>query len=192
MSTATTAVRVLDGVEIPAAGTWEIDPSHSNVGFIVRHLVVSKVRGQFATFAGAITVGQTPEQSSVSVTIDAASVNTRDERRDGHLRSPDFFDVEKHPEWTFDSTGFVQTGPASFDLPGNLTIHGITKPVTLKATFDGLVGDPWGGTRAAFTATTEIDREAFDLTWNQALEAGGVMVGKTVKIELEIQAVLKA
>lgn len=192
MSTATTAVRVLDGVEIPAAGTWEIDPSHSNVGFIVRHLVVSKVRGQFATFAGAITVGQTPEQSSVSVTIDAASVNTRDERRDGHLRSPDFFDVEKHPEWTFDSTGFVQTGPTSFDLPGNLTIHGITKPVTLKATFDGLVGDPWGGTRAAFTATTEIDREAFDLTWNQALEAGGVMVGKTVKIELEIQAVLKA
>lgn len=192
MSTATTAVRVLDGVEIPAAGTWEIDPSHSNVGFIVRHLVVSKVRGQFATFAGTITVGQTPEQSSVSVTIDAASVNTRDERRDGHLRSPDFFDVEKHPEWTFDSTGFVQTGPTSFDLPGNLTIHGITKPVTLKATFDGLVGDPWGGTRAAFTATTEIDREAFDLTWNQALEAGGVMVGKTVKIELEIQAVLKA
>lgn len=192
MSTATTAVRVLDGVEIPAAGTWEIDPSHSNVGFIVRHLVVSKVRGQFATFAGTITVGRTPEQSSVSVTIDAASVNTRDERRDGHLRSPDFFDVEKHPQWTFDSTGFVRTGPTSFDLPGNLTIHGITKPVTLKATFDGLVGDPWGGTRAAFTATTEIDRETFDLTWNQALEAGGVMVGKTVKIELEIQAVLKA
>lgn len=192
MSTAAITPRVLDGVEIPAAGTWEIDPSHSNVGFIVRHLVVSKVRGQFANFAGTITVGQTPEESSVNVTIDANSVNTRDERRDGHLRSPDFFDVERYPEWTYESTGFTQTGPTSFDLAGNLTIHGITQPVTLKATFDGLVGDPWGGTRAAFTATTEIDREAFGLTWNQALEAGGVMVGKTVKIELEIQAVLKA
>lgn len=191
MSTTSIATRTLDGVQIPVAGTWEIDPSHSDVGFVVRHLVVSKVRGLFSSFAGAITVGETPEASSVSVTIDAASVNTRDERRDGHLRSPDFFDVENHPVWTFDSTGFVQTGPTTFDLPGNLTIRGVTKPVTLKTEFGGLTGDPWGGTRAAFTATTELDREAFGLTWNQALEAGGVMVGKTVKIELEIQAVLK-
>ena len=193
MSLITTAAsRTLDGVEIPGSGTWDIDASHTTVGFVARHLMVAKVRGRFGSFPGSAQIADQPEQSSVRVEIEAASVDTHDDGRDTHLRSADFFDVETHPQITFVSTGFTQTGTTSFDLPGELTIRGVTRPVVLKAEFDGLAGDPWGGTRAAFTAATEIDREDFGLTWNKALESGGVLVGKTIKIEIDAELARKA
>ncbi len=184
--------RNLEGVDVPAPGIWEIDPSHSVAGFSVRHLMVAKVRGRFGSFAGTIHVAEQPEDSYADVTIDAASIDTADEKRDAHLRSPDFFDVENHPTLHFRSTGFRRTGTTTFELPGELTIRGVTRPVTLDVEYSGITPDLWGGTRAAFTATTEIDREAWGLTWNQTLETGGVLVGKTVKIELEVQAAHKS
>lgn len=185
------AGRSLDEVEIPVAGTWEIDPSHSVVGFSVRHLMVAKVRGRFGSFAGTLDIAERPEDSSVAVTIDTASIDTRDEKRDAHLRSPDFFDAEQYPTLSFRSSGFLQTGATSFELPGELTIRGVARPVTLAVDYEGLTPDPWGNTRAVFSAKTEIDREDWGLTWNMALESGGVLVGKSVKIELEIEAVYK-
>jgi polyisoprenoid-binding protein YceI len=185
----TLQVRTLDGVEIPEAGTWEIDGAHSLVGFTVRHLMIAKVRGAFTRFSGSIEIGEDALASSVDVRIDAASIDTNEQGRDEHLRSPDFFDVEKHPEWRFVATGVRKTGARTFDLDGTLTIRDVTRPVTLHAEYNGVAADPWGGRRAAFTASTEIDREEFGLTWNQALEAGGVLVGKVVKIQLEIEAV---
>lgn len=184
--------RTLDGVEIPAAGSWEIDATHSQVGFTVRHLMIAKVRGRFAGFAGTIEVGDDPLASSVEVRIDASSITTSEDKRDAHLRSADFFDVESHPELVFRGTTVRKTGKRTFALDGTLTIKDVTKPVTLEAELDGIGADPWGGERVAFTARTEIDREEFGLTWNQALETGGVLVGKTVKIELEVEAVKKA
>lgn len=186
-----TAARTLDGIQIPAAGTWEIDPTHTTVEFIARHLLVSKVRGRFGSFSGSVIVADQPHQSSVSVAIDANSIDTGNADRDGHLRSPDFFDVESHGQVTFESTGFTQTGKTTFELPGNLTIRGITRPVVLQGEFVGLATDPWGGTRAAFSASTEVDREAWDLTWNKVVESGGVLLGKTIRIELEVQLVRK-
>lgn len=184
--------RTVDGAEIPAAGTWEIDRAHSTVAFSVRHLMVAKVRGRFGEFAGTIHVAEDPAESWVDVSIDAASIDTRDEKRDAHLRSQDFFDVESFPTVTFRSTELRKTGTSSFDLAGDLSIRGITRPVVLATEFDGLAADPWGNTRAVFTAETEIDREAFGLTWNQALETGGVLVGKQIKIQIELEAVRAA
>ena len=186
---ATLTGRTLEGVEIPEAGTWRIDQSHSLVGFSVRHLMVAKVKGRFGEFSGAIEIGERPEDSSAEVTITAASVDTRDARRDEHLRSPDFLDVASHAELSFRSTGFRRTGARSFRLPGELTIRGVTRPVALDVEYEGLTLDPWGNTRAVFSGSTEIDREEFGLTWNQALETGGVLVGKQVRIELEIEAI---
>lgn len=186
------ASRTIDGIEIPVRGVWEIDKSHSAAAFSVRHLMVAKVRGRFGEFAGSITVGDTPEQSSVEVTIDAASIDTREPQRDAHLRSPDFLDVETYPTLTFRSTGFRKTGKTTFELPGELTIRGVTRPVALEADFEGLTLDPWGNSRAVFSAQTDIDREDFGLTWNQVLETGGVLVGKQIKIQIEIEAVHKA
>jgi polyisoprenoid-binding protein YceI len=166
-----------------------LDTAHSTVGFQARHLMFAKVRGEFRGFDATIHIDEVPERSRVEASIDAATVNTRDEKRDGHLRSADFFDVENHPTWTFRSSGLRVTGARAFDLDGELTIRGVTKPVTLNVVYGGLVTDPWGNPHAIFSAQTEIDREQWGLTWNQALETGGVLVGKTVKIELEIQAV---
>jgi len=174
--------------QLPAAGTWTIDPSHSSVNFKVKHLGLAKTRGRFAGFEGTVTVAERPEESSVEATIDAASVDTHDETRDNHLRSADFFNVEQHPTWTFRSTGVRGSGD-SWTLDGDLTIAGTTRPVSLDVSYDGTTTDPWGGTRAGFTATTEVNREDFGLTWNAALEAGGVLVGKKVAIELEIELV---
>lgn len=185
-------IRTLGGVEIPAAGTWAIDASHSVVGFTARHLMIAKVRGRFQGFNGTIEVGEDPLASKVDVVIDAASVTTAEDKRDAHLRSPDFFDVETYPELRFRGTTVRPTGARTFALDGELTIRDTTRPVTLEAEYDGLAADPWGGQRVAFTARTEIDREEYGLTWNQALEAGGVLVGKTVKIELEVEAVKQA
>lgn len=174
-------------IELPAPGVWVIDRAHSSVGFVVRHLVVSKVRGRFGDFSGTVQVGETPEASSVEVTIDAASIDTGEPQRDAHLRSPDFLDVENFPTLHFLSTKVEQTDKTSLRLTGGLTIRGVTRPVALNVEYVGLVVDPWGNTKAVLSAATDINREHFGLTWNQVLEAGGVLVGKDVRIEIELQ-----
>ena len=181
--------RIVDGVEVPAAGTYVLDASHTHVGFVARHLVVAKTRGRFASFRGEITIGEDPLDSRVDVEIDLASVDTRDERRDEHLRSADFFDVERFPTMTFASTSVRPAGPGRFVVDGDLSLHGETRPVALAVEFDGAVTDPWGGTRVAFTASAEVARDDFGLTWNQALEGGGVLVGRTVAIQIEAEAI---
>lgn len=188
MSTATIARETL-----PQVGTWTIDAAHSEVEATVRHLMVAKVRGGFTSFSGTVTIPEDVSQSSIDVSIDAASISTGVEDRDGHLRSPDFLDVENHPTITFRSQSAQHVDGDKWQVPGELTIRGVTRPVTLDLEFLGTVdSDPWGNTRAAFEATTEIDRESFDITWNQALEAGGVMVGKTLRIDLAVQLTLNA
>jgi polyisoprenoid-binding protein YceI len=166
------------------AGTWNVDASHSEVGFAARHLMVSKVRGQFKDFAAVVTVGHPFDQSTVEATVQMASIDANSADRDTHLRSPDFFDVENFPAMTFKSTKVTDEA-----LEGNLTIKGITKPVTFDLDFGGVSADPWGGTRAGFEATTEINRKDFDLSWNAAIEGGGVLVGEKVKIALDVQLV---
>lgn len=169
-------------------GTWTVDASHSNIGFSVRHLMVAKVRGRFADFAGTITVADDRLASKVEATVQAASIDTRDEGRDGHLRSADFFDVEQFPAWTLVSTGIEAEDDDDFVLHTQLTIKGVTKAVDFELEFDGVAVDPWGNTKAGFTAEAEIDRREFGLEWNAVLEAGGVLVGEKVKITLEIEA----
>ena len=180
-------------VKIPGyvAGTWTIDPVHSEVSFVVRHMMVSKVRGRFDAFDGTITTAADPLQSTVTATVDLSSVNTGNETRDNHIRSADFFDVEKHPTMTFRSTG-VRAEGENFLLDGDLTLHGVTKPVTFFLEVNGFGPDPYGGTRAGFTATAEITRSEFGIDFNAALETGGVVVSDKVAIQLEIEAVLKA
>lgn len=169
-------------------GTWGIDPTHSVISLSIRHLVAAKVRGTFRSFSGTIEIGDTAETSSVAVSIDAAGVDTGVEDRDGHLRSPDFLDVENHPQIEFASTG-VRAVSGGYEVDGSLTIRGVRNPVMLAMSYLGLVTDPWGNEKALFTATARVDREQWGLTWNQALEAGGFLVGKTIEVELEIQAV---
>ncbi len=177
------------GLASLTAGTWNVDASHSNVGFVARHLMVTKVRGSFGSFDGAITVGEDPLQSKVEASVEAASIDSADEGRDGHLKSGDFFDVVNHPTWTLVSTGIVAKGGTHYTLNADLTIKGVTKAVAFDLEFDGVATDPWGNTKAGFTAETEIGRKEFGLEWNVALETGGVLVGDKVKIQLDIQAV---
>lgn len=184
-----TEVRTIQGIEIPEPGDWRLDPVHTTVEFIARHLMVSKVRGQFHGVSGNIHVSEDPLGSWVEVKIDPAGVETGDAKRDEHLRSPDFLDVERYPEITFRSTRVEGDNPRGFRLEGDLTVHGVTRPVTLDVEYLGWTTDPWGGRRAGFSATTEVDREDFGLTWNVALETGGVLVGKKVKLDFEIEAV---
>ncbi|MBI1843257.1 MAG: YceI family protein [Actinobacteria bacterium] len=184
------SVRTIEGREVPAAGTWAVDPSHSTASFVVRHLGLAKVRGGFGVLSGNIQVAEKPEDSSVEVEIDAASIDTGDQGRDDHLRSPDFLDVAEYPNLTFRSTAVVQAKDG-WKVTGDLGIHGITKGVELDVTFEGAATDPWGGNRIGLSATTEFNREDFGLTWNQALETGGVLVGKQVKVEIEVEAVLQ-
>jgi polyisoprenoid-binding protein YceI len=186
------AVRVVEGEEIPAAGSYALDPSHSQVGFAVRHVMVSKTRGRFSDFAGTVEIGENPLESSVAVTIQTASIDTRDEQRDGHLRSGDFFDAEAWPTMTYESRSVRKVGEGRYIVDGDLTIKGVTKPVPLELNFEGGAADPWGGVRIGFSAKAELDREAFGLTWNQALETGGVLVGKKVSIEIEAEAIRQA
>lgn len=168
-------------------GIWTVDAGHSTIGFVVRHLVVAKVRGQFTDFAGTITVGENPLDSKVEAVVTAKSIDTRDAGRDGHLRGDDFFDVDNHPEWTLVSTGIDAKG-SDYVLHTELTIKGVTKAVDFALEFDGVAVDPWNNTKAGFTAEAEISRKDFGLEWNVALEAGGFVVGDTVKITLEIEA----
>jgi polyisoprenoid-binding protein YceI len=187
--TPTIPTRTVDGVEVPAAGTYQLDLSHSSVAFSVRHLMVSKTKGRFADFAGTVTIADDPLESSVEVEIQASSIDTRDETRDGHLRSGDFFDTEAFPTITYRSTSVAPSGKGSWAVEGDLTVRGITRSVPLTVTFEGGALDPWGNARIGFEAHTELDREAFGLVWNQALESGGVLVGKAVKIDIEAEAV---
>jgi polyisoprenoid-binding protein YceI len=180
--------RVVDGHEVPAAGTWTVDEHHSTVEFVARHLMVTKVRGRFGDYDAAITIAEKPEDSKVDVTIRTASLTTGDTGRDGHVLSADFLDVENHPTITFASTGVRPLSASTWDVAGDLTVHGVTKPVTLAVEFGGVATDPWGNSKAFFSASTEFDRESFGLTWNQPLAGGGVLVGKKVRVELEIQA----
>jgi len=180
--------RSIDGRTVPAAGRWSVDPHHSTVEFVARHLMVTKVRGRFGDYDATIDIAERPEDSRVDVTINAASITTGDDGRDGHLVSADFLDVEQYPTLTFHSTGVRPTGASTWVVDGDLTVHGVTRPTELAVEFGGVASDPWGNTKAFFSASTEIDREDFGLTWNQPLAGGGVLVGKKVKIELEIQA----
>lgn len=187
-TTTSPAIRTVNGVELPAAGTWTIDVSHSSVNFKVKHLGLAKTRGRFTGFEGTVEIGEDPKDTTVDVSIDAASVDTHDGKRDEHLRSADFFDVAAHPNLTFRSTR-VEGRDDEWTLEGELTVAGVTRPVVLDVTYEGVAGDPWGGTRAGFTASAQINREDFGLTWNAALEAGGFLVGKTVTIDLDIELV---
>ena len=169
---------------------WEIDPAHTDVSFAVKHLMISTVRGRFGSVRGTFRLDEAePARSSVSVEIDAASIDTRQEQRDAHLRSADFLDAEVHPLLTFASRVVEPTGKDRLRVTGDLTIRGTSRAVVLDVTDEGRGGDPWGGQRAAFSATTTIDRRDFGLTWNQALEAGGVLVGNEIRISLDVQAV---
>ena len=175
------------------ATTWTIDPAHSVVELAVKHMMFSTVKGRFANVAGTIVLNeQNLAGSSVTAEIDAASIDTREAQRDGHLRSADFLDVENFPTITFRSTELVPHGHDRFVLVGDLTIRGITREISLEAELEGQGIDPWGGKRIGFTATSAINRKDFGLNWNQALEAGGVLVSDQVKISLEIQAALQS
>ena len=169
-------------------GVWNVDSSHSTVGFVVRHLMVSKVRGHFGTFTGALTIADDPLASSVEASAETASITTGDDTRDNHLRSADFFDVENFPAISFSSTGIDRRGD-DYVLHADLTIKGVTKSVDFQLEFDGVAADPWGGTRAGFSAETEINRKDWGLGWNVAIEAGGVVVSEKVKIQLEVEVV---
>ncbi|MFI8594037.1 YceI family protein [Microbacterium sp. NPDC078428] len=180
-------------LDIPGykAGTWVLDPSHSEVTFSVRHMMISKVRGTFGVKSATLIAPENPLEAQVTASVDAASIDTKDEGRDQHLRSGDFFDVETYPTIDFRSTG-VRVEGGDFLVDGELTIRGTTKPVTFEFEFGGFGTDPWGNYKAGATAKTVINREDFGLTWNAALETGGVLVGKDVTITLELQGSLQA
>jgi len=174
------------------AGTWAIDPVHSEVSFVVRHMAVSKVRGRFDKFEGTIVTGEDPLASSVNATIDATSISTGQEQRDAHIRSADFFHIEEYPTFTFTSTGLKPNGD-DFLLDGDLTIRGATKPVTFKLELGGFGPDAFGGTRAGFSASTDINRHDFGVSFNGPIPGvpGGVIVSDKVTIHLEIEGVLQ-
>jgi polyisoprenoid-binding protein YceI len=166
--------------------TWTLDPAHSTVGFAVKHMMIATVRGSFGGVAGTVTLEGDDYTTAVAhAEIDAKSITTGNDQRDGHLRSADFFDVENHASLTFRSTGVKALGDDELKVTGDLTIRGTTKPVTLDVTIEGAGVDPWGNDRLAFTATTKIRRSEFGLTWNQALESGGVLVSDDIRITIE-------
>ena len=180
--------RVVAGAVLPAAGVWEIDPGHADVSFTGRHFMVTKVRGRFTDVRGAVTVAEEMRDSSVQVVIGMASVESGSPMRDDHLRSAELFDVERFPEATFQSRRVEWEGTHGV-VHGDLTIHGVTREIPLHVAFEGQVRDPWGGERAIFSARTKLNREDFGVTWNMALEAGGVLVSKDITIEIEIETV---
>ena len=178
-------------VEIPGyvAGTWTVDPVHSEVSFVVRHMMVSKVRGRFDTFSATLTTAEDPLRSSVTASVDLTSVNTGSTDRDNHIRSADFFQVEQHPTMTFQSTG-VRQDDEGFLLDGDLSIRGITRPVTLRLELNGFGPDAYGGTRAGFSAVGEINRHDWGVSYNGPIPGGGVAISDKVTINLEIEGVL--
>ena len=176
-------------LEHPATTAWHIDPAHSHIEFAVRHLMISTVKGRFHEFSGALTGDPSaPAGASVTITIAAASIDTRETQRDAHLRSADFFDADRFPEITFTSTNVARDGN-DLNVPGLLTIRGVSKNVTLRVTPEGRAKDPWGNERVGYSATTTINRKDFGLSWNQALETGGVLVGDEVRISIDVQLI---
>jgi polyisoprenoid-binding protein YceI len=184
--------RTWNGVAIPAPGTFVLDAAHTRVGFVARHLMVSKVRGAFTQVSGEVVIGADPAESSVTAVIPAVSIDTGVADRDAHLRSPEFLDVETFPTLNFRSTGVVLDRDNTFTLRGELTVRDVTREVALEVEFEGVARSPWGQEVIGFTATTEIDRDEFGITWNQTLETGGVLVGRKVKIEISAEAVRQA
>ena len=182
-------LRTRDDRVIPVAGVYEIDGAHTSVEFVGRHLMITKVRGRFSDVRGQITIDEEPEKSHVEVEIGVASVSTGSDDRDAHLKSGDFFDVEQYPTMTFASTGVTPLRDNTWELAGDLTVHGTTRPITLQVDFDGGGASPFGDERIGFSAATDVNREDFGLTWNVALEAGGLLVGKSARIELAVQAI---
>lgn len=172
---------------------WKIDPVHSHVGFAVKHMMIATVRGEFRSYSGTISLDpDDPTRSHVTGEIDVASLHTRDETRDTHLRSAEFFDVDHYPTIAFESRRIERIAGDRYRVIGDLTIRGVKREVTLEAEFAGIRKDPWGATRAGFAITGSVDRKEFGLTWNAALEAGGFMVGDQVKIDIDAEAVLQA
>lgn len=178
--------------EIPVAGAYTIDPTHTSVEFVGRHLMITKVRGRFPNVLGTITIDDDPTKSHAEIEIEVATLDTGNTDRDNHLRSPDFFDAETYPLITFRSTKLEKGRSDTWNLTGDLTVRGVTRPVTLEVDFDGAGLSPAGDERVSFSAATEVDREDWGLTWNMALETGGWLVGKKVRIELNVQAVAAA
>jgi polyisoprenoid-binding protein YceI len=184
------AVREIDGVSLPPAGKYELDPTHTEIGFVARHML-TKVRGRFTEFDGTIEVAEVPEDSSVNVEVKTASVQTNTQQRDDHLRSADFFESEEYPVMTFRSTGWRHTGGSSFELDGELTIRDVTKPLTLQGEFHGWGKDPFENTKIFAEAKATVAREDWDLTWNVAVETGGFLVSKSIDIVIDVEAALK-
>lgn len=190
MTTTPMPVRTVDGVTLPAPGSWRIDPGHAEVAFVGRHFLITKVRGRFTGVQGAVAVAEAPADSSVTVDIDMTTVDSGDATRDEHLRSADLFDVERYPTATFRSTEVRWHGTQG-TVTGELTVHGVSRSVELAAEFRGHVRDPWGGDRAVFSATTTIDREEFGLTWNMVLDSGSLLVSREITVEIEVETVLE-
>ncbi len=190
-----TAIAIALAVALPVlahADTWQIDPPHTNVQFAVRHMMISNVKGQFQKTSGTITTnGNDPASATIDATIDASSIDTRVDRRDAHLKSPDFLDVAKFPTITFKSTKVEADGPNKWKVTGDLTLHGVTRPVVLDVEGSGPPIQVMGHTRAGASATAKIKRSDFGLTWNKVLESGGVMVGDDVAISIDVEAVKK-
>ena len=173
-------------------GTYVLDPSHSQLGFVARHAMVTKVRGSFNGVTGTATIdGANPSESSLTVTVDTTTVDTRSEQRDGHLKSPDFFDVEQYPEITFVATGFAVDGN-EVEVTGDLTIKGVTHALTVPFEFEGAATDPFGNERVGFEGSVVVNRKDWNLTWNAALETGGVLVSEKVTLEFDISAIKQA
>ena len=191
MTESVATTRAFEGLQIPAAGTYDLDAAHKRVGFVARHLMVSKVRGYFTKFSGEIVTAEDPAQSTVNATIDMDSIDTRQEQRDAHIKSADFFDVGNHTVMTFRSTG-VRNHGEDWEVEGDLTIKGITKPVTLALELNGFGPDAYGGTRAGFSGKTEISRKEYGVDIDMPMDGGGVVVGDKISVELEIEAVLRA
>ena len=190
-SPAAPATRRIGGDELPVPGRWQIDPGHTEVAFIGRHFMLTKIRGRFTGVTGVIVVAEDPAGSTAEVTIDMASVDSGSQARDDHLRSPDFFDAAHHPSATFTGHTAGWHGTRGV-LAGDLTIRGLTRPLTLTAGYLGHIADPWGGQRAIFTAQATLNREDWGLTWNMPLEGGGLLVSKEIRIEIEAEAVLQS
>ena len=188
----TPGIRVVDGRQVPEVGSWEIDPSHQSFEFVARHLM-AKVRGKFSGVSGVATIAERPEDSSLEVEIDASTVDTGDETRDGHLRSNDFFGTDEHPTIGFRSTGVRPgDGENEWKVDGDLSIRGVTRPVTVEVEFLGAAVDPWGNKRIGFSGVVpEVDREDWGLTWNAALETGGVLLSRSVRLEIEAELIRK-
>jgi polyisoprenoid-binding protein YceI len=183
-----TVTRLAGGAELPAPGRWQIDPGHTELAFIGRHFMLTRVRGRFTGVSGAIQVAEDPGETTVEVTIDMTSADSGSQARDEHLRSADFFDAARHPEATFAGRAAGWQGTRG-QLAGELTIRGITRPVTLQAEYLGYVADPWGGHRVVLTAAGTLNREDWGLTWNMPLESGGLLVSREIRIEIELEAV---